>query len=78
MIIQDILNAVFKANPEQIMKLPCEYNLQLGLLSEPENCALQARDVKVIFSFSVFFPCALNQKNHLQSLENHHKPHKKL
>ncbi|CAJ0575904.1 unnamed protein product, partial [Mesorhabditis spiculigera] len=44
---QDILNAIFVDFPEYVHKIPCRYNVQLGLNSQPELCRANLSDFKV-------------------------------
>ncbi|GMR62797.1 hypothetical protein PMAYCL1PPCAC_32992, partial [Pristionchus mayeri] len=44
---QDILNALTVTYPDIIAKLPCEYNVQLGAIGEPETCTSNDRNVKI-------------------------------
>ncbi|GMR62820.1 hypothetical protein PMAYCL1PPCAC_33015, partial [Pristionchus mayeri] len=44
---QDIFNAMTVAYPDIVAQLPCEYNFQLGSISEPWTCQSSDRDVKI-------------------------------
>ncbi|GMR62451.1 hypothetical protein PMAYCL1PPCAC_32646, partial [Pristionchus mayeri] len=44
---QDVFNVLAVAHPEIVLELPCEYNFQLGLQSEPTKCQNDTRLVNI-------------------------------
>ncbi|GMR62793.1 hypothetical protein PMAYCL1PPCAC_32988, partial [Pristionchus mayeri] len=45
---QDVFNALTVTYPDIVVRLPCEYNLQLGVMSEPWTCLTSDMNVKII------------------------------
>ena len=45
---QDIFNAVIKQHPGLLLKLPCQWNVQLSEHTKSEECYIDASDLKII------------------------------
>lgn len=56
-LFQDIFNTVIKQHDYLVYRLPCQWNVQLSMNTQSEQCYSEASDLKVsacVFNLSTF------------------------